>query len=667
MAADPSRAPARPGGPAFSEAQRRSIHRGAQAAVIATARGLPIRLDDPSLAGAADAPVMGAFVTLRRLGELRACCGVLGRPMRVADSLVRAARRAVLEDVRLPPVSPTELPFLDLHVSLLHSFSEIEEEGDGRERAIEVGRHGLQIRRGEHAGLLLPSVAADQGLDAGEFLRAVCRKAGLPAGTWRDDSARLFTFEAVAFGGPIEGDDGGPPPSKLSREQIEALAGQAFLAVGEMARGGMAAGPAFDGPDEVVAGLILTVRLAGKEFPARSVQISLRPGIPLRSTLARLCMTAAAALREEADMPVGVELVVLDDPAMHGTSDAADLRGFDPARRALLAIDSGSMTCGFDPGEGADELLERVDRERLEGGTGPSMLASLAVIASDSRPFCSTIGRGRAGAAVRRPAVAGLFYPADPEELGGLVDHLLAAAEGAPEHWPVAMVPHAGLRYSGGVAAAVFRRLRIPESVIILSPKHTRLGSTWAIAPGRAWGYPGGAIAADLELAAELASAIPGLRFDAAAHEREHGIEVEIPFLARLAPGARVAGIVIGGGGWEGCLRFAEGLAGVLAGRDPRPLLLISSDMNHYAPDAENRRLDAIAIEALESLDPEGAYRAISGRKISMCGLLPATIALEAQRQSGGLSRAARVAYATSADAGADPARVVGYAGMLFG
>src|SRR5205807_2318572 len=123
---------------------------------------------------------------------------------------------------------------------------------------------------------------------------------------------------------------------------------------------------------------------------------------------------------------------------------------------------------------------------------------------------------------------------------------------------------------------------------------------------------------------------------DATAHQREHAIEVELPFLARLAPKARVVGIALGGGAdWTGACRFAEGLVEVIRKMPEPPLLLISSDMNHFATDAENRRLDAIALEALERLDPEQALRTIQEQSISMCGVFPAVIVMETLRRLG--------------------------------
>src|SRR5262249_37734273 len=210
---------------------------------------------------------------------------------------------------------------------------------------------------------------------------------------------------------------------------------------------------------------------------------------------------------------------------------------------------------------------------------------------------------GRARGAGRRGGRAGSPPPARAG---------WAAWGGAPlgagrrrEPWRAAMAPHAGLIYSGHVAAAVLNRLEIPRTAIIIGPKHTPLGMEWAVAPHQTWELPLGRIASDPALARRLAKAIPGLALDALAHQQEHAIEVELPFLARLAPEPRVVGIAIGQGDLAGCRRFADGLADVLRQCDERPLLLISSDMNHFATDEENRRLDELALAALERLDPE--------------------------------------------------------------
>jgi AmmeMemoRadiSam system protein B len=350
---------------------------------------------------------------------------------------------------------------------------------------------------------------------------------------------------------------------------------------------------------------------------------------------------------------------------MHGTVREPDLRGLDVRRRAVLVIERGRSGLVLDAGRAVEELVEEAAGQARVGERAGAPIFSLEADTTETRLVFSTAPQPLAGAAVRPAAVAGQFYPGDAAALNRMVTEMLGDERGA-ESWPAAMVPHAGLRFSGRLAAAVLRRLAIPRTVIVLGPKHTPLGMEWAVAPHERWALPGASVASDPALARALAEAIPGLTLDAAAHQREHAIEVELPFLARLAPEARVVGIAIGEGDLASCRRFAEGLAEVLRRREDRPLLLISSDMNHFATDAETRRLDEMALTALEGLDPEEVYRTVRGHHISMCGVLPAVIVLETLRRLGGLSRAERVGYATSADVTGETGRVVGYAGMLF-
>jgi AmmeMemoRadiSam system protein B len=167
-------------------------------------------------------------------------------------------------------------------------------------------------------------------------------------------------------------------------------------------------------------------------------------------------------------------------------------------------------------------------------------------------------------------------------------------------------------------------------------------------------------------LAQQLADRVTGLELDAMAHAREHAIEVQLPIVARLAPESRVVGIAIHGGDLPSLETFAEEMAALLAELPDRPLLVISTDMNHYATDKDTRRLDRMALEAVESLDPAKVYETVRDNRISMCGVLPAVVVMETLKRLDSLNRFDSVGYATSADASGDKSRVVGYAGMLF-
>jgi AmmeMemoRadiSam system protein B/AmmeMemoRadiSam system protein A len=465
--------------PELNEDEKNTILQAACQRVIAA-----VRRDaaDPTrvMLGAkvADAPVYGAFVTLRREGQLRSCCGYIGESMRLGDALDRAADRAATDDPRFPPISRGEIGRLDVDVWVLWGPEVVAAKGEDRVKAVTIGRHGVQIARGAARGLLLPGVAIEHHFDARTFLQQVCVKAGLPTDAWLHDDTTLMVFDGLAIAGPLMSNDAG----------------------------------------------------------------------------------------------------------------------------------------------------------------------------------------------IRQAAVAGAFYPGDAEEMRQELDAMFAAVmpKPTPEPWAGALVPHAGWMYSGQLAASVFSRIIIPPDVIMFCPKHRAQGARWAVAPHGRWLIPGGHVAANPDLAFRLAGSIDGLELDAAAHRQEHAIEVELPFLAHLAPKVRVTGVVVGESSLAELLRFGDALAGVIQHMQPRPLLVISSDMNHFADDVKTRRLDRLAMDAIATLDPEHIYATVQQHGISMCGVAACVVVLAALHRLDNLHRCETVSYATSADAKGPADRVVGYAGMLF-
>ena len=139
-----------------------------------------------------------AFVTLRRRagGDLRGCIGHLVAHRPLGETLASVALAAALEDPRFEPVAPEELEGLSVEVSVIGAFAPTSDPL----RDLRIGVHGLRIRHGDRSGLLLPQVAGEHRLDATGFLDAVCRKAGLPAGIWRDAAARVDLFTAEVIG-----------------------------------------------------------------------------------------------------------------------------------------------------------------------------------------------------------------------------------------------------------------------------------------------------------------------------------------------------------------------------------------------------------------------------------------------------------------------------------
>lgn len=659
--------------PELTAEQKEQLLGAAAGMLRALVAGMPAAFPD-DLADLGRQLVAGAFVSLKRGGHLRSCCGLLGQPVPLHRALEHAAARTAAEDVRFPPVSPTELDHLELELWLLYDPRPVKVYGEARLEAVVVGRHGVQVMRGQAHGLFLPSVAVEGKWDARKFLDQVCVKAGLPPTAWREDDTLLFTFEGEALQGRLAGPDGPAPaarrPAFCRPEDVPAYADFCRSNLAALLSGATPSYYFWGAPDGTVNGVILGLHLPGAAEATHFSQFSLRPGVPLQATLFALVQAAAQNLAgqritQEAFNGLRLGVTFLHDPVLHGTVADPHLAGLEPQHRAVLVVERHKAAVVYDPGRTADELVAEAAGQARVTHPATASVYSLDALTNVSPLMVSTAPRPVRGPAVRPPAVAGSFYDADPADLSRTVDDLLAGGS-RPGPWPAALVPHAGLKYSGRIAAEVLRRLRIPKSAIVLGPKHTPLGMEMAVAPHGTWALPGAEVQADFMMARRLSQAIPGLEMDALAHQREHAIEVELPLLARLAPEVRVTGIVIGHGDLAGCKRFAEALANFLRGRDDRPLLLVSSDMNHFATDAENRRLDELAMQAMDRGDPDLLYETVTRNHISMCGVLPAVIVLETLRLLGGGTRTERVGYATTADVTGDTSRVVGYAGMLF-
>ena len=268
---------------------------------------------------------------------------------------------------------------------------------------------------------------------------------------------------------------------------------------------------------------------------------------------------------------------------------------------------------------------------------------------------------------LRFPAVAGRFYPSDPTELQSAV----RAYTATPDHGPrkvsakACLVPHAGYRYSGHVAGAVFSRIVLPKKILILGVRHRPPGEPVAILSTGAWRTPLGDAPIDEVLAAELRRTCPRLHEDFVAHRSEHSLEVQLPFLQVLDPDFTFVPIALGTIRFEELATIGEAIANVLAA-SPGPILLVtSSDLNHYEDDVTTRRKDQSAIDRLLALDARGLYDTCRAEYISMCGLGPAVAMLTALKTLGA-TQAELVGHATSADTSGDFSTVVGYAGIIF-
>lgn len=136
----------------------------------------------------------GAFVTLKNHGELRGCIGYIVGVEPLFQTVAEMAVNAGTRDTRFPPVTLKEIGDITFEITALSPFKKIDSVDE-----IQVGTHGLYIKKGLYSGLLLPQVATEYGWDRDTFLMHVCNKAGLPADAWKDDDAEIFVFSGDVF------------------------------------------------------------------------------------------------------------------------------------------------------------------------------------------------------------------------------------------------------------------------------------------------------------------------------------------------------------------------------------------------------------------------------------------------------------------------------------
>ena len=286
--------------------------------------------------------------------------------------------------------------------------------------------------------------------------------------------------------------------------------------------------------------------------------------------------------------------------------------------------------------------------------------------------------------ATRPPAVAGTFYPAEPERLSARVATLLAGtarvprpAGATPDAVLGLLVPHAGLVYSGAVAALSWALAGeiAPSTIVLAGTDHEARAAGVGVWTGGPWRTPLGDVATDLELGRRILSLGPPFEADNDAHLTEHSIEIQLPLLTQACPGARIVPLAVS----PRLQTHAE--AGALLGRllaglraaGEGVLLVASSDFAHYPPARVCEEVDDQLLEPLLRLDGDALFkldRALSvadmpGLVCGLCGIDPVRFVMSAVAEMGA-TRGLLLGKATSADAGGDPRRTVGYAAAAF-
>jgi len=265
---------------------------------------------------------------------------------------------------------------------------------------------------------------------------------------------------------------------------------------------------------------------------------------------------------------------------------------------------------------------------------------------------------------IRKPVVAGQFYPGSPEQLKGMIGEMVD--ERVEKVEVIGLVsPHAGYVYSGPVAGAVISRIKFKDTFVILGPNHTGMGKLFSIMTEGTWKTPLGEVEIDSELGEHILAASSHLEEDYVAHQYEHSIEVQIPFLQYFKPDIKIVPIVFSHFTGAAYKEIGKGIARVIKGLGREAVIIASSDMTHYEPQEAARRKDAQAIEAIVDLDEDKLLKRVEGMGISMCGYAPAVSLISAARELGARG-AELVKYQTSGDTSGDYSSVVGYAGIII-
>jgi len=280
---------------------------------------------------------------------------------------------------------------------------------------------------------------------------------------------------------------------------------------------------------------------------------------------------------------------------------------------------------------------------------------------------------------IRRPAVAGMFYPGDAEILRRTVNDSLKAVKKEEFTRPVKAIlsPHAGYQYCGTTLASAFKQIEAPsfnyDTVVLVGPSHRVATKAAALSSADAWETPLGVVPVDTELARQFVAKNSKIEFDDNAHMQEHSLEVQLPYLMAVSGGKpfKIVPILTNSPDPLDNDILAQALADLAA--DPKTLIVISSDLSHYPSSATAENVDKAILDAIKSLHVPTIVdenRKIlkaghPGLSVTMCGMESVLCVIRAA--SGlGLSEARVVNYTNSGMAGGDNRRVVGYGAMIF-
>ena len=265
---------------------------------------------------------------------------------------------------------------------------------------------------------------------------------------------------------------------------------------------------------------------------------------------------------------------------------------------------------------------------------------------------------------LREPAVADRFYPGAADTLERAIKQLHPQDVTEKQEALALICPHAGYIYSGKLACKTIASAVIPESVIIIGPNHHGRGAQVAVSM-LDWNMPNGIVPVDRLFAEKLLNSSRHIKEDETAHQDEHSLEVQIPFLQESQPKLKIVPIAVSHINYPMCEVIAESIVSVIESEDIKPLILASTDMSHYESRQSATARDKLAIDMITKLDPKGLYQTVFENNISMCGVIPVTITLLTAKALGATT-AELIGYTDSGAISGDTGQVVGYAGFAI-
>ena len=269
---------------------------------------------------------------------------------------------------------------------------------------------------------------------------------------------------------------------------------------------------------------------------------------------------------------------------------------------------------------------------------------------------------------IRWPTVAGRFYSSNAHSL---TEEVKLHTTQSPESKPAEKVraigivcPHAGFMYSGDVAGAVYSQIEIPDTIILMGPNHTGLGERVSIMTEGIWNMPQGDIKVSNQLADAICRTSSIAKKDSHAHQKEHSLETQLPFLQFYRDEFQIVPICMMQLKFEECEEISQAIVQAVGQLGRRVLIVASSDMTHYETHESALKKDKNAINQILKLDARGLYNTVHKNNISMCGINPTTVMLMCTNKMGA-KEALLAKYMTSGEVSGDKDNVVGYAGLI--